>query len=80
MKRTAILISCLVMAIGACMAQSVAEIFRGDGFLTSVFVSPLGIQNLPDYADAVSLENEIRTSGNEYQSMNLSLIKLCRCR
>ena len=71
MRRFATFISCLILGLSVSMSQSVSELFRGNVFLTSVFVNPLGIQNLPDYADAVSLENEIRASGNEYRSMNL---------
>ncbi len=71
MKRLEMLIICMVLGLGLCKAQNLSELFEGNDFLTSLFVSPLGIQDLPDLADAASLENEISASGNEYKVMNL---------
>lgn len=73
MKRTATLIFCILSGIAVSMAQDLAEIFKGNDFLTEVFVNPLGISDLPDDADPSSVEKKIKDSGCDYRMTDVGV-------
>ena len=73
MKRPIFLILSLVIGFGICKAQNISELFKGNDFLTSVFVNPLGIKDLPDDTDPMSVENKIKQSGCEFRSIDMGV-------
>ena len=65
------LVMCLILGCGMSFAQNLSDLFKGNDFLTEVFVNPLGIEDLPNDTDAASIEEKIRQAGVEFKTMNL---------
>lgn len=71
MKKTISIMIFLIAGISIGLAQTLSDLFKDDDFLTSVFVSPLGIPNLTDATDIAGVEEKIKESGNAFQLSSL---------
>ncbi len=71
MKRKLFFVLCLIVGIAQGMAESPAELFKGNVLLTELFVNPLGMDNLIGDKDAASVERKIQDSGLEYKKMSV---------